>query len=121
MHQLLPTVHQSNVSHTPRFRDAASRSVCSHPIAQTSRDLVSQTSGDLASQTPAPEHPVSQHLRTLASRTPSPALAQGRTLGGSGGGVSSEGVGLKHKDQVSRWGVGNKDGGDLGLEVSSEG
>lgn len=35
--------------------------------------------------------------------------------------MSSEGVGLKHKDQVSRWGCGEKDRGELGLEVSSEG
>ena len=86
---------------SPRFKEAAPRSPhAHHPVSQTSRDLVSQI--------PGLKCPVFQHLRTLASWPPAPSSsrAQGLTLGGSGGGVSSAGVGLEHKDEVSRGGGG---------------
>ena len=54
----------------------------------------------------SPRELQSQRLWTLASWPPASQLgAQSLTLGGSGGGVSSAGVGLQHKDGVSRFGV----------------
>ena len=50
-----------------------------------------------------------------------PSLSQGLTLGGSGGGVSSAGAGLEHKDGVSRRGVWQQGLGTVGARGLSSG